>query len=162
MKWSIMLTTTLTAFATAACMSSPASAGLCKSHRTIDVAWAYKGHVAIPLCKNKLLAKGKSAFGANFGSLQDFKVECQIMGDPDPDDGMHYKGGQFVQCICSAYLCKKSPIKVKPSDDPDLDRKPKKLDPNPGVPRIPHGSLGTRRASPPSFSVPRMGPPKIR
>ena len=142
-------------------MSSPAFAGLCKSHRTIDAASDYKGQVAITLCKNKLLAKGKVAFGANFGSLQDFKVECQIMGDPDPDDGMHYKGGKFVQCICSAYLCKKSPIKVKPSGDPDLDRKPKKLDPNPGVSRIPHGSFGTRRTSPPSFRMPRMGP-KIR
>ena len=61
---------------------------------------------------------------------------------------------------CSALLCKTNP--KNPWDDPDLDRKPKKLDPNPGVSRIPHGSLGTRRASPPSFSVPRMGPPKIR
>jgi hypothetical protein len=90
--------------------------------------------------------KAIATYGPEWKSLIDKHVSCELMKVPGKKS--------YWLCYCSAVACKQA---YKPSGDPDLDRKAKKLDPNPGVSRILHGSFGTRRASPPSFRIPRMG-----
>jgi len=91
--------------------------------------------------------KAIATYGPEWKALIDKHVSCELMKVPGKKS--------YWLCYCSAVACKQA---VKPSDDPDLDWKPKKLNRDPGVSRIPHGSFGTRRASPPSFRTPRMGP----
>lgn len=154
MKWSIILATVLVTCAGVVNMPSPADAGFCQNKRTTAIKkfhhHQFSQSEVEAKCFSAVKKKAIATYGPEWKALIDKHVSCELMKVPGKKS--------YWLCYCSAIACKQA---VKPSDDPDLDWKPKKLNRDPGVSRIPHGSFGTRRASPPSFRMPRMGP-KIR
>ena len=128
---------------------NPPPGVICDKKRTIAVA-KRTGYPARNACFKALRAKGEAKYGSKLWGSINKTVECEILGSPNG-------GPDYSQCICSGFLC------YWPSwthSTPPGPMKPKAY-PERGVTRIPKGSFGTRRAAPPSFRLPRMGP-KIR
>ena len=124
----------------------PGPGEICDKKRTVAVGKASGNYLgeAKSLCWEALEAKGKAKYGSKYTNASGAKIHCTLMGG---------KNGDYQQCICAANICKKitfNPGSFKP-----------KYYPQRGFTPIPHGSFGTRRAAPPSFRMPRMGP-KIR
>ena len=151
-KW-FLFGTVVAAVASVVLGAAPAVADplkTCEKKRTVAVGKSAPGGSkfdAKKACGQAIQDKGKAKYGSNYASGIKGVMTCQQLG------GMN---GDYWQCICSTQMCHYITLE---HFDPGTFKP--KLNRDPGVSRRPHGSFGTRRASPPSFRIPRMGP-KIR
>ena len=130
---------------------NPPPGVVCDKKRTIAVGKRIPGvATARTACFMALRAKGEAKYGSKLWGSKNKTVECETLGSPNG-------GADYKQCICSGFLCHWPNLAHSTPPGPIT-----KSDPKLGVTRVPKGLFGTRRASPPSFRMPRIGPPTIR
>jgi hypothetical protein len=145
MKTLVILGATAVALASVALGSIPASAKdpppgvTCQKMRRVAVGkhQTYEDR-ALKRCKLKLREKGEAVYGANYWGYTDFSSSCVELGYPDKPD---YK--DYWQCICSAYVCGWSKLKIIPPPQ-SFKRKP---DRDPKFGTNPGGFLDMRRGT---------------